>query len=237
MDSTSWFNTCDMDDIRHIEDRNPTIIDPSLPIDSPLFQVEERILQEYSLDTLENGILDLQFQYSYKICGAITLDKKKLNICSNKAGVNTQHEGVARCYLHDKVIYQPRSPYTKYLRHFDTLQEVFEEFQNREKSLDLGEEVSIAKTALAYQLTLMQKGRNGNNDFVFKNIILALEMVRKIQESISKIKQAESAGITLQSITSYLYQVSEIISQEIADGNIRNRILDRVATEATFFQV
>jgi hypothetical protein len=215
------------------------IIDSSLPIDSPFFSLEDHILKLHSVETLEKCLEDLQFQIAYKICGHISLDDKKgIVVCSNKAGGGTGHENTGRCYQHDKLSYKARSPYTRHLKQFETLQEIFETFENREKKLnDLSEEISIGRMALAHQLSLLEKGKFGKNDMLFKNIILALEMIRKIAESIAKIQQAESSGITTQSITSFLYQVSEILNQEIVDKNSLTRILDRVATECSFLSV
>src|SRR6266853_5453869 len=220
-------------------DGDGVVIDANLPIDSPLSSVEDRILKLHSWDVLERSVDDLQFQFAYKICGHLSLDQqKKLVVCSNKAGLNTKHESIGRCYLHDAQVYKARSPYTRHLRQFDTLQEIFEEFENREKKLnDLSEEISIARSALSPQLSYFEKGKFGKNDMVFKNVVLALEMIRKIAESIAKIQQAESSGITLQSITSFLYQISEILNQEIVDSNLRIRILDRCASECSFIQL
>jgi hypothetical protein len=221
-----------------ITDNNPQI-DNSLPIDSPFHSLEDRVLNLYSVEVIERNLTDLQFQYSYKICGNVSLDdKKQLSICTNKAGAQTPHEGTGRCNRHDGQLFKARSPYTRHLRQYDSLQEVFESFENREKKLnDLSEEINLGRMALSYQLSLLEKGKMGKNDMTFKNIILGLEMIRKLGGEIAKIQQAESSGITLQSVTSFLFQVSEIMNQEIPSQDMRIRVLDRIATECNFFSV
>jgi hypothetical protein len=228
-----------MDEIPLLQNSNELIIDANLPVDSPFFSLEERILKLYSVEQLEIALEDLQFQIAYKICGHVSLgSKNEVVVCTNAAGSSTKHQGVGRCHSHDKAIYRPRSPYTAHLKSFSSLQEVFEQFQNREKKLnDISDEMGIARTALSYQLGLLKEKRDGYNNEIFKNIILCLEMVRKIAESIAKIQQAESSGITLQSVTSFLYQVSEILNQEIVSKDVLTRILDRVSTECSFLQV
>lgn len=211
-------------------------IDPALPVDSPMYNLDEKIYNLVSKEALERKIEDLTFQYAYPLCMHIWVNnKQKVEICTNKAGLFTSHEGKGRCAKHEGMNFETRSPYVQHLRGYSTLQEIFEQFENREKRLqDLSEEVSVARTILSMQLKRFEKGKNATNDAVFDKVLNALEVIRRIVDTISKVQHSEAVGITLQSITAFLWQISEILNQEVQDPRHRIRILDRIALETSF---
>ena len=219
-----------------------TPADRNLPIDSPLSTVGNDVLKLYSMDELDAELTSLSFQYSYPICGNIIVDRKRpsgISICCEPAGQSTSHVGTGRCLRHEtQLILAPRSPYTEYLSKFDTLQQIFERFQSRDRAIkDLSEEMNLARTALAFQVTRLQKDKDAKNDAVFDKVILSLEMIRKIAKSMADIQQTEAAGITMESIDAMLWAIQRIMDEEISDVTVRLRIFDRIATEVGFVQV
>lgn len=214
------------------------LVGQNLPIDSPLVNVDERILQQYSLAELRQGLDDTQFSYQYVICGHIsTDDQRKLRICTSPAGYQTSHSGRGRCLTHDSLRIRARSPYTGMLQQCTELQQLFEAFQTRERKLnDLSDELNVARTVLGMMLREFETGKRGKNEDTFKNVVLALEQIRRIAHSMANIQQAESSGVTLQAITAFLWQVSEVLNQELVDPGLRIRVLDRISTECTFVE-
>lgn len=209
----------------------------SLPVDSPFHTISSSILEKFPLHELKIAHENTQFAYAYEICGAVSLDNDKRPVfCTRKAGLDTEHEGRGRCYRHEQALATYRSPYIRELRGYANLQEIYSDFLNREKKLnDLSEEISIARTMLSHQLAKFDSSQKGyKNDETFRNILPCLEMIRKIAESVSKIQQQESLGITETSITGFLWQISEILSQEITSDTITVRILERIASECKF---
>lgn len=211
------------------------LTDSSLPLDSPLVGLDEQVIAQVGYDNLKRALDDLAFQYVYPLCSHVSLDERKqLKVCCNAAGLQTAHPGVGRCYAHDRQLIRPRSPYAQYLAGHSDLQSVFETFQNRERKLnDLSDELSIARSMLALQVRQFETGKSGRNDEAFRNTILSLEMIRKIVDTIAKVQLTESSGITLPAITAFLWQVADILQQELVDSGTRIRILDRIATETS----
>lgn len=211
-----------------------------LPIDSPFNELDPNgeILRQFSLSDLNRATQDLQFQYNFPLCRHVSINtRKELVICTNPAGQYTQHEGHGRCARHEMTLIKPRSPYVSKLVGYTDIQELFESFSNREKKLnDLTEEINIARTMLGMQLKRLEKGKSGQNDDAFRNILAALESVRRLGETMAKIGLAESNGVTYKAIEAFLWQITEILNQEIADPDQRIRILDRVATECVFVE-
>lgn len=208
-----------------------------LPCDSPLNgPVDPRLLQLFGLETLERALEDTQFQIQYTVCGHLSLSfEKQIVVCTVPAGNQTKHDGVGRCSRHDNTTLRARSPYTTALRQYQTLEEIFETFSQRERRLnDLSDEITIARTALHLQLSYIEKDRRSANEDRIKNVMLCLEQIRRTAHSMALIQQTESQGITEPAIRGFLWQIAQIIEEEVVEPATRVRIMDRIATEARF---
>lgn len=220
---------------------SPTPVDRNLPIDSPLNVVSNDILKLHAMEELDNMLTELSLQYAYPICGMITVDRHRtsgVKICCERAGANTNHPDVGRCLRHETNIkLAPRSPYTQYLKGIDTLQQIFERFQSRDRAIkDLTDEMNLARAALAFQTNRLEKNKDARNEAVFDKMILCLEMIRKIGKTMSDIQQQEANGITMESIDGMLWAISRIIEEEIIEQHTKLRIFDRISTEVGFVQ-
>ena len=217
-----------------------TMID-QLPVDSALNDVPPEVLQKYPMADLEKALESIQFRFAYIICGKIFLNRQsELKVCTNEAGLDTDHPGRARCKLHDSVqiVNQYRSPYSRQLAGYPNLQAIFEEHQDRGREIKkLDEELALARTILSSQLQRLDGAKPYRNDETYRNIIMVLESIRKLADTMAKIQQVEAQGVTLDLIQGFLWKVSKIIDEETASGPVKIRILDRIATEATFSPV
>jgi hypothetical protein len=208
-----------------------------LPIDSPLNQLDNRVLSRYSMEGLTLALENLQFQHTYLICGHCSLNNDgSLQICNISAGSGTSHEGQGRCQQHDSPFLKAQSPYIRQLSQYRTLQELFAEFEGIQGSVkDLKQELSIARTVLAAKLRQLDGSVNPvRNNEHYRDILFTLESIRKVAKSMADIEQAESQGITVNSINGYLWQMQNILNEEITDNNTLVRIFDRIATECKF---
>lgn len=222
----------------------PELVDSppeELPIHSPVKITSPAVLAKYSEPDLERLIENVQFQHAYPICGHCGLGRAgDLHVCCNKAGLNTKHEGVGRCQQHETEIFASSraiSPYTRHLREYSTLQEIFQEFDQRTSEMrELRQEISLARTVLSAQLQMLKRDRPGRNDELYKNILLYLEQIRRLVESVAKVEALQAQGITMEGINAFLWQVQRILDEEIVDPSLKVRIFDRIATEANFQQ-
>lgn len=215
--------------------------DKNLPIDSPLNYVTPDVLAVYTMEQLEVELTQVSFAHAYPVCGHITLDRRRSNgllICSDAAGDGTDHPGRGRCAKHEfGQSISPRSPYVDYLKQFDSLQMIFERFQNRDKAIkDLSDEMNIARSALAYNCQRLEKDKTKSykNGELLDKMMMNLEIIRKIAKTMADIQQTEAQGITPESVDAFVWQVQRILDQEIPSPQQKVRIFDRIATECGF---
>lgn len=214
----------------------------SLPVESSVVQADPMVLEKYPIGELTKLVENEQFRYAYLICGHLSIGRdQSLQICTREAGQDTSHRGSGRCCRHEPAALsiQPRSSYTQFLLGNSTLQSIFEEFLQRSGRVkDLTEELAIARTVLSATLQdLKSSSKRYEKQEVFRDVVVSLELIRKIAKSMADIQQAESAGITLDSVTSFLWQIQKIVEEELVDPETRIRIFDRIATECKFFEV
>lgn len=205
-----------------------------LPINSPLVNLPAPLLQKYDITDLGRQLEDLQLQYNFQICGHVSQDREGNAVfCCVPAGTDTSHPGYGRCARHAGV--PALSPYARYLRGHPTLQAVFTEFMERQQSFrQLDAELALARSVLTALLRELQVNSRARNTETFGQILLYLEQIRKLSESMSKIQQMQAQGITVESISAFLWQVQTIIDQELVDTTAKARIFDRIATECEF---
>ncbi len=210
-----------------------------LPIESPLDSIEARILALYPKTELARYLEDVQFQFDFVICGFYSLSKDKtVQICTNAAGLNTNHKGTGRCQVHEMPELEVRSVYSKQLRDYSSLQEIFEEFSNRKNSIKgLDEEITLARTILGQLLSTLKTNQgDAKRQDTFRLIMQVLDSIRKTAESIANIEEKQSKGLTMDSISAFLWQLQRILDEEIIDNAQKIRIFDRISTECSFIR-
>jgi hypothetical protein len=214
-----------------------------LPIQGQL-HLEPAVLKKYKPEAIVKAVENFSFKYGYSICGHCTLDKEdRLLICTNAAGLHTQTPGKGRCYNHiyagDIIpLAAPQTPYSRELQGYTSLQQIFEEFQNRGKEAkQLDEELAMTRTVLAAQLKNLNPDKPGRNEDTYRMILLVLEQIRRIADTMSKISASQSQGITIDSITAFLWQLQAIMGEEIHDPMVKLRLFDRISTECSFLNV
>jgi len=207
-----------------------------LPVDSPLRIVPADIAAEVSIETLGQWHDNLQLQYAFPICGFPHRDpKKQIVICTNRAGLNTTHLDEGRCFRHEIPEQIIRSTYARQLVGFSSLQEIFEEVSARQKGIkDLSDEITMARTVLAHNISQLKQGQFGKNDALFSTILKTLEQIRKLAESIAGIEEREARGLTMESISGFLWHLHRILDEELLNPEGKARIFDRIATECMF---
>lgn len=211
-----------------------------LPANSPVGTASQEIKGLHSELSLMEAVDAAQFGSAYPLCAHLSLSpEKKLVICRRRAGLNTKHENLGRCFIHDPegAFVEPASPYARQLSHHSTLQELFQDMEgSKDQFRSLNQELTMARTILGAQLKqLNQSGRwTARNNDVMANIMQCLEIVRKLSESSAKINAVGSQQLTIDSVTAFLWQIQQIIEQEVSDPHARLRIFDRAATEAKF---
>lgn len=211
-----------------------------LPANSPVATASREIKAAFQDTILMEAVDAAQFTCAYPICGHLTLSPdKRLMVCRRRAGLNTKHEGVGRCFQHDPdgAFVEPASPYARHLSHVATIQDLFQDMESsKEQFRSLNQELTMARTILSAQLgQLNPNARNTTkNQEVMACIMSCLEQIRKLAESAAKIQAAGAQQLTLDGITAFLWTVQQIIEQEVGEPTSRLRIFDRIATEAKF---
>lgn len=211
----------------------------ALPAYSPVATASADVHRVFKYEALLKAVDDAQLQHGYPICAHLSLaGEKKLVICTRRAGINTNHDGVGRCSHHDPVTaaIQPSSPYARYLGHFPTLQDLFADIDaSRPQFQELGQELTMARTVLARMLQQLGVGQSRMKmDDTLGKILQCLELIRRLAESTAKIKSIGNQQLTLDSVTAFLWLVNRIIEEEVSDASVRLRVMDRIATEARF---
>ena len=211
-----------------------------LPAFSPVATASTEVRSAYPETVLMEAVDAAQFTSTYPICGHLSLSpEKRLVVCRRRAGLNTKHESLGRCFVHDPegAHMEPVSPYARQLRHYSTLQELFSDMESsKEQFRSLNQELTMARTVLAAQLKQLNSSARytARNQDVMSNIMGCLEVIRKLAESAAKIQTLGSQQVTIDSITAFLWQVQQIIEQEVVDAHTRLRIFDRISTEVKF---
>jgi hypothetical protein len=201
--------------------------------------IPREVLKHYTEQEVIRTIENVRFQLGYPLCGAVYLNQNnELKVCTAPQGHNTDHQGTGYCFRHDQSIQSAElSPYTKHLLQYPTLQAMFEEFKNRGGEVRrLEEELAILRSVLTAQLIRLQKDKHLANEEIYKNIILCVEQIRRLTESMAKIAQIQAQGITMDSINTFLWQIMEVISGEVLDQDKATKIFERISTECRFVQ-
>lgn len=211
-----------------------------LPAYSPVATADSEVRNLFRDSVLAQALDAVQLTCVYPICGHLSLTPdKKLHVCRRKAGLNTTHEMVGRCFIHDPdgSFIEPASPFARHLSHIPSLQHLLADMQSSKSQFTaLNQELAMGRTVLAaYLKKLNSSGRYTNrNQDTLANIMMALELIRKLAESAAKIQTLGSQQLTLDSVTQFLWKVQQIIEQEVLDPHTRLRIFDRIATEIQF---
>lgn len=215
-------------------------VSTELPKDSPLYSVSKDILAEVPLETLAIWHENTQLQSTFPICGFPHRDRtreKRVIICANRAGLNTKHLDEGRCYIHEFPEQLQRTSYARQLVGFSSLQEIYEEIATRQKGIkDLSEEITMARSILASQLSELRTGKSGKNSEVFSMVLKAIEQIRKTADTIASIEEKEARGLTMESISGFLWHLHRILNEELLEPKHKARIFDRIAEECIFVQ-
>lgn len=205
-------------------------------------------LDLYTQVQIDDAVARVQAEYTYPICGFAKIsqhDFKSLDICKLRAGRGTKHQNSGKCSYHGGNSGAPikHGLYSKYLSNFPTLQDMFEDFRERNQDQkDLSEEINLLRTVLGRILDEMQDPATMAEDVdkalerakqvrAIGHILEITEQIRKLVESKHEIEETNKIVLTFESFSALLWQFQNIITQEVDNKDAQGKIFDRFSNE------
>lgn len=155
--------------------------------------------------------------------------KTKKGLCDEDAGANTAHIGFGRCWKHGGASIVPGTGRQLQLPTADGLKAIVERSKDDPDIFNLRREVAISRGVSEYvQNMIMQEEDVDITNGLLRTLNVFLNTTAKISKTLHEIENGRKYVVSVQEVKKVIEDMVAIISEEVEDPALQQKILDRV---------